>query len=669
MTVRRLVRWMLCAVLAGCLLGGSGRGSTAPAAAAAPAVAPVAAADTGLAAPQTGRIVDDDPSSFTPHVMDGAVHTMTVVGGLVVVGGSFTRVRNAGSSVDIPRRNLFAFDKATGQVSSTFAPNPDATVYTVEPATDGTSAYVGGAFGSVTSNGAVVSVSRLYEVDVLTGTRVAAFQPGTLNGQVRDISVVGQHLWIAGKFTHVQGQARRALATINALTGARDGFYSRVIAGVHRAGSTTNVQKIATSPDGRRLVAVGNFDTVDGVRRHQLAVLDLSGPGATLADYATTQFESPCSSAFETYMTDVEYAPNGSFFVVSTTGAYGGYAATMAGTSGCDVVARFESAATGLAVRPSWTAYTGGDTTWTVEVTDDVVYVGGHQRWQNNPGRGDAPDEGAVSRPGIAALDTVNGLPYRWNPTRTLGAGVRDLVATPEGLFVGSDTDVIGNETHRKVAFLPLASGDVLPARQVPGLPGQVFRVASGQDQLLLRGFDGTQVTSAADAPNGTGWGTTVGAFMVNGQLYTAFANGAVTRRSFDGTTYGPAVPVDAADQLVFQDDWHRGDVPAIRTLFHDAGWIYFTLAGSTQLYRRAFESESGVVGQQRFSVPSVSGVAYANLRGAFVADGKLYFALSNGTLNRADWARHGAVSGTASVLPAAGTGWSSRAMFLFQGP
>lgn len=661
MRMRKIVETVLAGALACVLVVAVGPGAGVPT-----SLAP--AAVTAAPTLHTGQVVDDDPAGFTPHVMDGAVYSLAAVGDLVVVGGSFTRVRNAGSTTDIPRRNLFAFHRSTGQVSTTFAPDPDSIVHTLAAGSDDASVYVGGAFGTVTSGGSRVAVSRLYKADVLTGARVTAFQPGTLNGQVRDISVVGEHLWIAGKFTHVQGQARRGLATINATTGARDPFYARVIAGVHRSGSVTNVQKIATSPDGRQLAAVGNFDTVDGIRRHQFAVLDISGPSAVLANFATTQFESPCSSSFETYLTDVQYAPDGSFLVVSTTGAYGGYAASMAGTSGCDVVARFESASTGLAVRPTWTAYTGGDTTWSLEVTDEVVYVGGHQRWQNNPGRGDAPDEGAVSRPGIAALDTVNGMAYSWNPTRTLGAGVRDLLATPAGLFVGSDTDVIGGETHRKVAFLPLASGDLLPARRAYELPGDVFRVATNQSQLLRRSFDGLQVTAAEDAPNGSGWGTTVGAFMVNGRLYTAHSSGLLTSRSFDGATYGPAVPVDAADRLVFQDDWHNGDVRSMTTLFHDGGWLYFTLAGSSQLHRRGFEVESGVVGQQRFSVPSVAGVSYATMRGAFVANGALYFAASNGTLNRADWGAHGAVPGTAVPLPDAGGGWSSRAMFLFQG-
>lgn len=628
---------------------------------------PARAADTGNAAPQTGRIVDDDPVGFTPHVMDGAVYAMARVGNVVLVGGTFTRVRNAGSSTDIARRNLFAFNAATGQVTS-FAPNPNDRVYTLQPAADGTSAYIGGSFTSVTSGGASVAVSRLYRADVTTGNRIATFQPGTINGQVRDVSVTGNRLWVAGKFTHLQGQPSRALGTLNATTGARDPYYNAVIAGVHR-GTSTNVQKIATDPANGKLVLIGSFDTVNGIRRHQLAVLDIGGPALALADYYTTQFESPCSSAFETYMTDVNFSPDGSFFVVSTTGAYGGTTATVAGTSGCDVVARFESGATGTNVRPTWAAYTGGDTTWTVEVTDDVVYAGGHMRWQNNPTRGDAAGQGAVSRPGIAALDTANGVPYSWNPTRTLGAGVRDMVATPEGLFVGSDTDVFAGETHRKVALVPLATGATLPARQAGTLPADLFRVAAGGSQLVRLGFDGTTASAPVDAPNGTGWGTTVGAFMVNGELYTAYSNGTLTRRTFDGTTYGAPTTVNAADQLVSQSDWHVGDVPFLTSLFYDRGWIYYTEAGSSQLFRRGFEPESGIVGQQRYAFPSVTGVSYSAMRGAFVADGRLWFAGSNGSLSRADWTPTGAVPGTATVIAPSGSGWASRALFPFQGP
>ena len=114
-------------------------------------VAPANAGTTGNSSPHPGRIVSDNPSGFTPNVMDGQVETLAQVGNMIIVGGTFTTVRNAGSSTNITRRNVFAFNATTGQVSTSFAPNPNGTVYKALPAADGTSVYVGGSFTSITS--------------------------------------------------------------------------------------------------------------------------------------------------------------------------------------------------------------------------------------------------------------------------------------------------------------------------------------------------------------------------------------------------------------------------------------------------------------------------------------------------------------------------------------
>jgi len=628
------------------------------------------AASTGKSAPHPGRIVSDDPSGFTPHVMDGQVQTLAQVGNIIIVGGTFTTVRNAGNSTNITRNNVFAFDATTGQVSTTFAPNPNGTVYKVLPAADGTSVYIGGHFTQITSGGTSVSVSRLTKLSVATATRDTGFSPGSFNGQVRDLELTGNRLWVAGKFTHVQGRAQRALATLNATTGAYDSFFTGVVAGTHRQVSTdvTNVLAITTDPENDELVAVGNFTSVNGQFREQIAKFSIGGASYSLANWYTRLFESDCSSNFETYVVDVSYSPDGSFFVVGTTGAYGGFTASTNLTSGCDVVTRFEANGVGTNIRPTWGTYTGGDTTWSVEVTEDVVYVGGHQRWQNNPTRGDAAGQGAVSRPGIAALNTVNGIPYSWNPTRTLGVGVKDMLATDAGLFVGSDTSTFGGETHHRIAFVPLSSGKDLPVDHPLQLPGDVYRVASGQSQLTRVGFDETSITSGpAAVPNGPGWGTSVGAFMLNGTLYTAYSNGNFTKQTFDGTTYGPAVLVNTADLLVRQTDWHNTDVPSITSLFYYRGQIFFTRSDQTSLYSRGFEPESDIVGQIRRSTPSVTGVSFSAMRGAFVAGNKLYFANSSGQLFAADWNGTAPVPGTAQQLPGAGGGWASRAMFVYQ--
>ena len=127
------------------------------------------------------------------------------------------------------------------------------------------------------------------------------------------------------------------------------------------------------------------------------------------------------------------------------------------GTNGiCDAAARFETANDSSTVEPTWINWTGGDTLWSVAVTGAAVYVGGHQRWLNNPYGNDSAGAGAVSRPGIGAINPVTGLALGWNPTKSRNDGTRALFATPDGLWVGSDGERFGREDHAGIGFAPL---------------------------------------------------------------------------------------------------------------------------------------------------------------------------------------------------------------------
>jgi hypothetical protein len=61
-----------------------------------------------------------------------------------------------------------------------------------------------------------------------------------------------------------------------------------------------------------------------------------------------------------------------------------------------------------------------------------------------------------VSRPGIGAIDPVTRKALSWNPTKDRGVGGKDLLITPRGLWVGSDTDPIGHEFHARIALMPV---------------------------------------------------------------------------------------------------------------------------------------------------------------------------------------------------------------------
>jgi len=413
--------------------------SVAVAAAAVTAGAAVPAADAAI---QQDAVVSANPVNWTPNVLDGTVRAIAVVGSKVVVGGNFEKVKQAGSSTTISRHNIFSFDMSTGKIDTKFVPKVDGTVYALQAGTSG-SVYVAGSF--VNTNG--VALGGLTKLNVADGKAVKGFNARVGHGLVFDMIRRGSHVYIGGEFTTIAGATHAPLARVDATTGKADPGLNISVT-TPRQGAL-KIFKMAVDPADTRLIIDGTFTRVGGQRRYQIAMINTSGT-PKLSTWATERYATPCSSSFDTYMRGIDFAPDGSYFVVVTTGAPHGTAQL------CDSAARWESGKTGTGQNPTWVNWTGGDTLLSVSVTGKAIYVGGHQRWQDNPQGHDSAGPGAVSRPGIAALNPTGGKALSWNPTRTRGHGVEALVATSKGLFVGSDTDQLGHEYHGRVGMFPL---------------------------------------------------------------------------------------------------------------------------------------------------------------------------------------------------------------------
>ena len=63
------------------------------------------------------KVVSANPVDTTAHVKDGSVLAIAAVGNRVYVGGTFTTVVNAGTSAQLTRNYLFAFDRTRGRCS------------------------------------------------------------------------------------------------------------------------------------------------------------------------------------------------------------------------------------------------------------------------------------------------------------------------------------------------------------------------------------------------------------------------------------------------------------------------------------------------------------------------------------------------------------------------
>jgi hypothetical protein len=412
--------------------------ATAAAVAVATAGAVPAAAD--LAQP---AVVSANPVDFTPNVLDGTVWSLALVGDEVVVGGAFTKVSDSSRRQTYARKNVFAFNVNTGAVSS-FAPEVDGAVYSLA-AGAGDTVYLGGAFKSVDG-----ASSRGIAHVGLNSQRVGGFTAKINWGDVRALAVRGSQLYAAGTFSAINGVTRVGLARLSASSGAVDsGFDAHLSApGLSR----TRVEHFDISPDGRKLVAIGALLKSGPYSRTQVAMFDISGPTAALTSWYTDAYKPQCMKGFDTYLRQVKFSPDGSYFVIAATGR------ASAPDKLCDSAARFETAGGGRH-NPIWVQRTGGDSLYAVAVTGAAVYLGGHQRYFDNPYGTDAkgPGAGAISRPGIGAVSPTTGRALSWNPTRTRGVGVRAFLVTRNGLLVGSDTDQLGHEYHGRVGMFPVS--------------------------------------------------------------------------------------------------------------------------------------------------------------------------------------------------------------------
>ena len=279
-----------------------------------------------------------------------------------------------------------------------------------------------------------------------------------------------------------------------------------------------------------------------------------------------------------------------------------------------------------------------------------------------------------------------NGIPYSWNPRHERGVGSFTLPVTPDGLWVGSDTDHAGNEFHQKIAFFPAAGGLTPPPIVTYSLPNDLYNMdQAGVGALSRRSYDLTTLGTTSTVPLGIDWRNARGAFMVNGNIYYGMSDGWLYKRTFNGTTAGAAsqvnlygLEVQPSTSFVIPGTTTRtpsftNDIASATGMFYDNGRIYYTVAktgtaaaNNNKLYYRYFNPESEIVGASLF-VASVGGegINWGNVRGMTLASGKLIYALTDGRLYRVNW--DGAKPTGPVTQISSATTWQSRGMFVYQ--
>ena len=401
-------------------------------------------------------VVSENPADTTPHiVLDGGsqkIMAFEQVGDTIYAGGRFDEVMDPLMTTIYSRQNFFAFDSKTGVISPLNL-SFNGIVTGIEASEDETALFISGAFEEV--NG--ITRRGIAKFDLVTGQIDPTFAPTGMR-TVSDIKLANGALIAAGNFD-------KHLMAMDPDDGADLGTVSITVAGVLDTTDDTRIMRIAVSPDGTRLVATGNFDTVGDANgdqpRKRAFMLNLESTPATLSDLVrpplrrALRCEQQAGQCARRGLSpvDPDHPDQPSYFVIVTTGGPTGIINGL-----CDAAARFETANESSSVEPTWINWTGGDSLWSVAVTGAAVYVGGHQRWLDNPAGWDSAGGGEFYSPGIGAIDPETGDAIRdWNPTilPELTDGTRALLATPDGIWVGSDGKRFGGEDHVGIGFAP----------------------------------------------------------------------------------------------------------------------------------------------------------------------------------------------------------------------
>jgi hypothetical protein len=398
-------------------------------------------------APMAYAAVSTSPASWTPQILTANAYVRQLVqcGSTMYAVGTFSSVKQNSSTYT--RNNAFSFSATNGTLTG-WNPNVNGEVNSIALSSNCATAYLGGKFTQIGST----AVKDIASVSTSTGAVNTGFK-SKASGAVNTVILVngGQDLLVGGNFTGINGTGPAYYASLSPSTGVPNSYLTVTVAGqLPPDAGGTKVYNQQLSASGTRLLFEGDFTTISGQPRLQMAELDLSSTAATLDGFYNQQMNtSYCTQSEQFYVRSAAFSPDASTIYIATTGYQGS-------SPFCDAV-------TALSNTPNssvkWQNKTGGDSLYSVAAGPNDVYMGGHERWANNPNGRDSCGSGCVSRPGIGDLSTSTGLATAWNPTRDRGKGADDLLLTSAGLWIASDTfygsSRCGGQYHPGICFFP----------------------------------------------------------------------------------------------------------------------------------------------------------------------------------------------------------------------
>ena len=257
---------------------------------------------------------------------------------------------------------------------------------------------------------------NIAKVSTFTGSVVKSWAHSASRPVDTVLYVPNGHVLVGGKFTSINGSGRNFYASLNPSTGRDDGYLNLSLSGTYvypGAGPNyTQAYNQQLSPDGRHVLVEGVFTAVQGQSRQQIFMLNLDAHHGNLSAWNSSEFGQHCSDAHPFYVKGAAWSPDQATVYIATTGEHlSNWSGSFPLTGLCDVAAAFPAAQAG-GLDPTWVNYTGCDSLYSAAADGSTVYVGGHERWADNPrglqrarpGRDTGTGHGCL-HPGRVAVD------------------------------------------------------------------------------------------------------------------------------------------------------------------------------------------------------------------------------------------------------------------------
>jgi hypothetical protein len=407
------------------------------------------------------------PAPWTPQLrtdgMVDQVRQLVQCGSTMYAVGSFTSIMRY--QTIYARNNAFSFSATDGTVSS-WNPQVFGRVNSIALSDDCSTAYLGGKFTQIGST----VVRNIAAVSTTTGAVIPTFG-SKASAEVATLLLTGGHLLVGGWFTGINGSPNKYLASLNPTTGKDDGYVHLSISGNYQytdvlgrsvKPNPTRVYNLALSPDGTKLLAMGDFTSVGGLHRQQIFMLDLGATAATVDSWYSTEFDGYCQIWEAFYIQAASWSPDGSTIYLASTGGQPPSRTDLGPgqrTGLCDSASAFPSGPSSTQAH-LWVNYTGCNSLYSTAADVSTAYFGGHEQYADNGHqcKGNA-DGTAVAAPGMVGLSPLDGS-VTFNPTRARGLGADDMLVTSAGLWIASDNGGNANQCggvkgHAGICFLP----------------------------------------------------------------------------------------------------------------------------------------------------------------------------------------------------------------------